>query len=354
MRKIFLTTFLTLLCSFLFSANVMAQAKTKVAAITLPTFMAGENLIVDKPINGDLMISGGQIKIISDINGDTYVAGGQIDDISGTINGNLIVVGGNVTISGKVLKNVIVGGGQVKINNTADIGGYVLLGAGKADLLGTFSGPVKLGAGDLLVGEKAVLKGNLDADVTTSNISETSTIAGEKNIRIHETKKYDRPEMQPKPRFQLVGGGDIFTFFSKLVILLILVKLFGQKIIEVNSKKTFWSTLALGLVVLIVVPFLSLILFFTFVGIHLSWLIISLYFLALSLGGIVASILLGEYITKKGYLKSKNHYLQAFAGLSILTVVGLVPFAGALVKFVAFLFGLGAISWNLKALVSKK
>jgi len=352
MKKISLILFLTLLYSSIFSSPVFAQVKNKPLA-KLPTFMAGENQVVDKPIEGDLMISGGDVKITSNISGDAYVAGGQVN-IGGTIGGNLIVAGGTITLSGQVQKNVIVGGGQVKIDTPATIGGYLLLGAGKADLLGTFLGPVKLGAGDLLVGEKALINGTLEADVTKSDISSSSSILGEKNIRIHETKKDDRPQRQAKPRFQLVGGGDIFAFFSKLVILLILVKLFGQKIIEVNSKKTFWSTLGLGLVVLIVVPFLSLFLLFTFVGIHLSWLIISLYFLALSLGGIVASLLLGEYITKKDYLKSKNHYLQAFAGLSILTVVGLIPFIGALVKFVAFLFGLGAISWNLKALVSKK
>jgi len=351
MRKIYLIVFLTIFYFFSFSTDLLAQANSQ-TSVKLPTFMAGENQIIDKPIEGDLMISGGNIKISSTINGDAYVAGGQID-IDGTINGNLIIAGGNITISGNVLKNVIVAGGQVKIDTPASIDGYLLLGAGKAELLGTFSGPVKLGAGDLLVGEKAVLKDNLDADVSTSRISETSTIAGEKNIRIHETQKDTVRQTQPKPNFQLINGLDIFAFFSKLVILLILVKLFGQKIIEVNSKKTFWSTLALGLVILIVIPFLSLFLFFTLVGIHLSWLIFSIYVLAMSLSGLFASILLGEYLAKKNYLKTKNQYLKAFVGLSILTLVGLLPFVGAITKFVAFLFGLGAISWTLKATVAK-
>ncbi|KKQ30025.1 MAG: hypothetical protein US68_C0003G0015 [Candidatus Shapirobacteria bacterium GW2011_GWE1_38_10] len=351
MRKILLTTIIVFVVSFLFSSNALAQAKAK-TTIKLPVFMVGENQIVDKPIDGDLMISGGQIKITSNIKGDAYIAGGQVD-ISGTINGNLIVVGGNITISGKVLKNIIVGAGQVKIDNSADIGGYVLAGGGKVDLLGRFSGPVKVGAGDLLIGEAAILNGNLEADVGTTSISSTSKIIGEKNIRIHETKKVDRSERTVRPFQKVVGVGEIFSFFSKLVILLVLVKLFGQKIIKTDAKNSFWSSIGSGLILLIVTPFLMLMLMVTVIALPLSGIVLSLYLVSISLSGIVTSILAGNYISQKGYIKTKNLYFQSFLGLLLLTLIGLIPFIGALTKFIVLLFGLGIIFNGLKKYFSK-
>lgn len=333
------------------TTTTATTATTTKAMIKLPVFMAGNNQTVDKPIDGDLMISGGQIKTTANINGDAYVAGGQID-IGGTINGNLIVGGGNVTISGTVLKNVIVGGGQVKIDSTAEIGGYMLAGAGQMDLLGTFLGPVKVGGGSLTVGEKAVMNGNLEADVTQSNVSSTAKIVGEKNIRIHETKQQTQKQINQWK--QLGYMGQVFSFVSKLIILLILVKLFGEKIKENKTMETFWSTVGLGLVVLIVVPILSLILMATIIAIPLSLIISVFYFVSLYLSGIIAAILVGDFIFEKGYLKTGNNYFQSILGLILITLLGLIPLVGMLIKFIILLLGIGFIFKSLRMCLAKK
>lgn len=349
MKKILLTAILVFVVTLLFPSNVFAQVKPK-TIVKLPVFMAGEAQTIDKPIEGDLMVAGGQIKISSDINGDVYVAGGQIE-ISGVINGNLIVSGGNITISGKVLKNVIGGGGQIEIDNSAEIGGYVLAGAGKINLLGSISGPVKIGARDLVIGEKAVINGNLEADVTTSDVSPTSKIIGEKKIQIHEVKQREKRVIMQR---QFGYGKEIFSFLSKLVLVLVLVKLLGEKIINFYTKKSFWSNMGVGLIVLVVTPFLMLMLLITVIGIPLSGIILSLYILFLTLSGIVTSITVGNYVSQKGYIKTENLYFQGSIGLLLLTLLGLIPFVGGLVKLIALLFGLGIIFNGFKNYFSKK
>jgi hypothetical protein len=343
MKKISLIAILVFIVTLLFPSNVFAQNKAK-TTIKLPVFMSGEIQTVDKPIDGDLMIAGGQIKINSNIGGNVYVGGGQIE-IGGVINGNLLVAGGTITISGKVLKNVIVGGGQIIIDNKADIGGYVLAGGRKVDLLGNFAGPVKIGARDLMVGEKAVINGNLEADVVSADVAQTSKIVGEKKIQIHEIKQ---SEKQTNLLYKFALGRAIFSFLSKLVLVLILVKLFGQKIINIDTKKSFWSNLGWGLIVLVVTPFLMLMLLITVIGIPLSGIILSLYLLFLTLSGIVTSIIVGNYVSQKGYIKTKNLYFQGFIGLLLLTLLGLIPFVGGLVKIIILLFGLGIIFNGLK------
>lgn len=349
MKKISLIAIFVFVITFLFPANVLAQAKPKVT-LKLPVFMAGDVQTIDKPIEGDLMVAGGQIKINTNISGDVYVGGGQIE-IEGVIDGNLIVGGGNITISGKVLKNVIVGGGQVIIDNSADIGGYVLAGGGKVDLLGSFAGPVKVGARELLIGGKAVINGNLEADVTSADVSPTSKIVGEKKIQIHEIKQSEKRVVM---RRQFGYGKEIFSFLSKLVLVLVLVKLLGEKIINFYTKKSFWSNMGWGLIVLVVTPFLMLMLLVTVIGIPLSGIILSLYLLFLTLSGIVTSIIVGNYVSQKGYIKTENLYFQGFIGLLLLTLLGLIPFVGGLVKLIVLLFGLGFIFSGLKNYFSKK
>lgn len=351
MKKISLIAFLLFTFSFFFTPSVLAQNKTK-TLVKLPVFMAGENQIVDKAVDGDLMIAGSQVKITSNINGDLYVAGGQVD-ISGVVSGNLIVAGGEITLSGKVLKNLITAGGQIKVDTTAEVNGYLLAGAGTIDLLGK-SGPAKVGAGTLTLGEKAVINGNLEADVTKSNISSTSKILGEKKIQIHEVKEVDKKSTLA-PKFAYFNSTkEVISFLSKVVLLFILVKLFGQKIIETSTKKSFWSNLGLGLTILIVTPFLSLMLLLTIIGIPLSGIIFSIYLIALSLTKVVTSIILGNYLFQKSYLKSKNQYLLSFLALLLLTLIGFIPFVGDLVKLFILLFGLGAITRSLQASFAKK
>jgi hypothetical protein len=352
MKKISLISFAIFVFSFLFTPTVFAQNKTK-TLVKLPVFMAGENQIVDKPVDGDLMVAGSQVKITSDVKGDVYAAGGQID-ISGTIGGNLIVAGGNVTISGKVLKNIITAGGQIKIDTSAETSGYALVGGGTVDLLGKFSGPVKVGAGTLTVGEKALINGNLEADVNKSDISATSKILGEKKIQIHETKKVDTKPVQVSKFNNFNYLKEVVSFLGKLVLLFILIKLFGQKIIEANSKKSFWSNLGLGLIVLIVTPFLSLMLLLTIVGIPLSGIIFSIYLVALSLSKVFASLLFGSYLSQKGYLKTKNLYSVSFISLLLLTFIGLLPFVGDFAKLFILFFGLGAVVRSLQSSFAKE
>ena len=338
-----------LMMTFLFPANVFAQVKPK-TIVKLPMFTAGEILTIDKPIEGDLMIAGQKVKIVSNVNGDTYVAGGEVE-ISGEIKGNLIVAGGKVTIGGKVAKNLIMVGGQVMVSDLATIGGYVLAGGNKLDLLGNFSGPVKVGAKELWIGEKAVINGNLEADVNKSNISSTAKIIGEKKIQIHEIK-------QPEKESYLLrkyASKAIFSFLSKLVLVLVLVKLLGGKIINLSTKNSFWSNFGLGLIVLIVTPFLMLILVATLIGISLSGIILSLYLVFLSLAGAVAAIIIGNYISQKGYIKTNNLYLQGFIGLLVLTLLGFLPsFIGLIARFIFFLFGLGILFNGLKQYLFNK
>lgn len=347
MKKIFLTGVLAFVFTVLSASSVLAQTKTK-AVVKLPTFMAGEVQIIDKNIDRDLMIAGEQVKITSNIDGDVYVAGKKVE-ITGNVGGNLIVVGMDVTISGKVSKNLIMAGNEIAVTDTADIGGYVLTGANKLDLLGKFFGPVKLGAGTLNVGQKAVINGTLEADVNKSEIASDSKIIGEKNIRIHEVKK---SEVKKTPVNKVGYAGKVFSFLSKLLVLLVFVRLFGQKIKQINVKDSFWSAIGNGLLLLIEVPILFLLLLVTLVAAPLSVIILNIYILAVYLSTIMTSVLVGNYIAEKSNFKT-NIYVNGIIGLLLITLIGLIPVLNGLTGLIVFLFGTGIMFKSLKTYFSK-
>jgi len=337
MKKIFLTGFLIFVFTVLFTPSVLAQTKNK-TLVTLPTFKAGDIELIDKPIAGDLMLAGKELKIVTDISGDVYVAGGEIE-IDGSVGGNLIVAGGKVKVLGKVAKNLIVAGGKVEVGELAEIGGYTLTGGQEINLLGKFMGPIKLGAKSLMVGQKAIINGNLEADVTTSEISSDSKIVGEKNIKIHEVKK---PEIE-KNQFKKIGyAGKFISFLSKLLVLLVFIKFFGKKINPTNIKDSFLANIGFGLMLLIMAPFVMLILAITIIGLPLSLILLVIYFLSLYLSTLITSIVIGKYIFIKNKFK-ENIYLQSIVGLFVISLLGLIPVVGGLIKLTAVLFGVGII-----------
>ena len=347
MKKIFLSTILMFVFTVLFTPSVLAQSKTKALA-KLPTFMAGDIELVDKPIVGDLMIAGKELKIVTDISGDVYVAGGQVE-INGNVGGNLIVAGGKVEVLGKISKNLIMAGGEVKVSESAEIGGYVLAGGQEISLLGKFMGPVKLGAENLIVGEKAVINSNLEADVYKTEISTTSKIIGEKNIKIHEVKKSEVNKNQLK---KIGYAGKFLAFLSKLLVVLVFVRLFGKKLSKVNIKESFWSSIGLGLMVIIVAPFLIMLSLITVVAIPLSIITFVIYLIVLYLSTIVTSVVFGSYIFAKNKLK-ENIYLQAIVGLLVISLLGLIPVVGWLTHLIVLLLGVGIIFKSLKIYFQK-
>lgn len=336
MKKISLSIFVVF--CFLFTSPAFAQTKSK-TLVKLPVFMAGENEIVDKVIDGDLMVAGNQVKINADINGDLYAAASQIE-INAKINGNLIIIGKDVTISGKILKNLIGAASKFEINTPAEITGYTLVGAESAGFFGHFAGPVKVGANTLTTDDKSVFSGNLEADIIKSKLSPDSKIIGEKKITLREVQKADpKPIAKSSSKFFLVK--DILSFLSKLLILTIFIKLFASKILSLDFTKTFWFRLGIGFALLFLSPILSLILMITLIGIPLSIILILFYFISIYLSGIVVSFELGKLISAK--IKINNYYLSSFLSLFVLTLFFQIPFIAPLLKFLVLILGLGTI-----------
>jgi hypothetical protein len=106
-----------------------------------------------------------------------------------------------------------------------------------------------------------------------------------------------------------------------------------------------WVSLGLGVLLLIGVPILAVAVFAGGLFIGGWWLapiMLAAYLVALALSVVAAGLAVGHLILR---VRPGVHLgWTMLLGLAILTLVGLVPFVGPLVIFLAALFGLGALT----------
>ena len=100
------------------------------------------------------------------------------------------------------------------------------------------------------------------------------------------------------------------------------------------------SALGWGLLVAIGLPVASVLVMITIVGIPLGLLALVSLVLLYAVGYVVAALAAGRLMVKE----PASRYLAFVAGLLALRVVGLVPFGGGLVTFLASAYGLGAVA----------
>jgi hypothetical protein len=108
-----------------------------------------------------------------------------------------------------------------------------------------------------------------------------------------------------------------------------------------------WQSLGLGLAILVCVPFVTVVLLITIIGIPLALLLVPLYLLLLFLGWIVTALFLGQ----RGLAMARRtvpastglRLLALLLALLVLSMVRHVPLVGGIVAFLALIAGIGAL-----------
>jgi cytoskeletal protein CcmA (bactofilin family) len=95
-----------------------------------------------------------------------------------------------------------------------------------------------------------------------------------------------------------------------------------------------------GLLIAVGLPVVSVLVMLTVVGIPLGLVALLSLALVYAMGYVVAAVALGRTMVRE----PRGLYLAFLAGLVILRLVGLIPFLGGLVTFVAAAFGVGALA----------
>lgn len=281
-------------------------------------FAAGNNVTVSG-VDSYAFVAGNSVSIDSEIHNDLFAAGNTVTiSKDAKLNRDVYAAGSNVSVNTDVKGNVFIGGNNVTFNNTT-IDGNVYVGATNI----TFTGTVKI---------NGTLKYNSNAIIT-----------GKDKLTANEMVTYESDKKEEQKSTILT------TFISILMMYLVAIvvyKLFPVTYDKMNKKITgerLLKNCGFGLLMLIAIPILALLLCVTRIGLSLGLIIIALYGICLYLGLIPISTLIGNVIDEKIGKFKDNFYMDTIIGIVLLEVIGLIPYVGGTLKFIAFLIGLGMI-----------
>jgi cytoskeletal protein CcmA (bactofilin family) len=337
----------------------------------------GQDVVIgaNETIDDDLYVVGGTISILGTVRGDVIAAGGTIS-IDGVVTGDLIAaansiairgeIGGSVraagntiVLDGRVAEDIVVGGNDLTVLGNGRVGRDVLVGSVTATLSGQIGRDVQAGGTDvkidgrvgrdvlaqvdrLALTERAVIEGSLKyTSANEATIASGATVRGTTERTVPATLQ---PELTDGP------AGLVLNWLRGLVGLLILGILvvvffpgFSRRAGEALVRSPIF-TLAIGALVLLGLPVLSIVFFIVGSLVGGWWLglvALAAYVVLLALGAPVAAVGLGGALIRLTQ-RPAPVWLALIVGLVTLLLVALVPILGPVVIFLAILFGLGA------------
>lgn len=269
------------------------------------------------------IILGNNVNVKGIINNDGFIFGNVITfDENVVISRDLIIFGSDITINGKINRDVRIYGMNVKIN-------------------GEISGNVEVKATEITV------DGKIDG---TLSYNEDAIIAI--NGEVNKTNKTEK--LVADVTFQDKLWDFIVDYGGKLVLFLafaLLVPQLFKRIDKKNEKITILNVFSLfgfGTLSLILIPTIFLMLLTLIFCMPLAILILILYIIAIWLSSIFTSYLVGNLIWKKFIKKEENIYLTGLIGISIVSILSIIPYIGVLISAIVVMFGMGIILQQFK------
>ncbi len=348
----------------------------------VPLFGADENdfvILPEKQIHqGDFFASGSTIEISGVVDGDVYAFGSHIV-IDGNVTGSVIAFGGSIDVPGTILGNARLGGGQIdmqgivggnltifagsfQIAPEAKIQGNAVITAGHLEVLGTIEGNATLSASNARI--QGTIEKNVQAYVGTLRLGSLALIGGDltyssdaeafidSGAKIEGAINYQSSPLgdiiKRKWKHGFVVGGRIasllmnffFTFVSGWMLLKISRKKLDASIAAMIRSP--WRAFWVGVLIMILLPIASLVLFITILGFPLAIALAALSLMGFYIAKVIPILWFGNTYLAKKWLK-KDSLLTFAVALLLFFLVYRVPIVGRLISLVFTLLGLGAI-----------
>lgn len=318
----------------------------------------GSNITINGTIHGDLIAAGNFITVDGTVTGDV-IAAGQSVMIRGQVGGSVRAAGNTMVLDGKVANDLVYGGNELTVLSNGRVGRDALVGAATATISGQIGRDLQAGSANVKI--DGGVGGNVLATVDRLQLTDRATVGGnlkytsknQAQIANASSVKGSIQRQTPEDgRAPLVTGPAalVLEWLKGLIGLLILGILvvfffpgFSRRAGEALVRSP-WLTLAIGALVLIGLPILSIVFFAVGALIGGWWIglvVLAIFGVVLALGIPVAAVGVGGALLRIAR-RPVPVWLALLLGLVVLLLVALVPILGGLVIFCALLFGMGA------------
>ncbi len=301
---------------------------------------AGGDIDLSGKTTEDLIVVGGNIEISGIIGDDLRAAGGKIE-LDGYVQDDVFIAGGQIVLSSdsKIEGNLIITGGQVRTESI--VKENVSISAGRVKLGGKISGDVTVNGGTVKILPNTVIEGNLNCTSSKEiEIPASATIEGEFNQRV--VRRFFRFPREFKLRSKIVSS--MRKYFMPLFVGIVLILLLEKTLLDISQRiiDRPLTSFVLGFLFLIFTPIMCIFLIITIIGIPVGIILFFFYLITLYLSKIFVSVVIGEKILGKS--KKKFGLIVKFAfGLLVWLTLRLLPLIGFLWDIMTILFGSGAV-----------
>ncbi len=356
MGRIFAATLLVFTC-----ISGAAAEDTARASIGDTRLAAGDEVVLDEPVEGNAFVAAGRVEVRERIERSAFVTGGDVT-IIGTIGRRLFAAGGDVRIEGEVEGRVRAAGGKIRVASTARLhdsatlaGGTIEVDGEIADRLrafgetivinGTIGGDVELAGKSIRIGPDARIRGRVEYRTGGEVVVDPQAQVAGGVMEVDQDKRW----MRKVGHGAAIAGGVTVSLGMVLigVLLILAMPRFSREAAGHVEKKPLQS-LGMGCIMLIGVPFAIIVLLITIIGIPLALLLGLGYAVLLLLGYLTGAIFVGDFVLGKvGTARLDSVWwrvLFMFLALVALAIVKQLPLIGGLVVFLLFLAGIGAFT----------
>lgn len=330
-------------------------------------YITGENIVIDGDVFGNVYLFGGTVTINGDIARNVYVMAGDVE-INGEVLRDVFVMGGTVNINSAVYEDVNVFASELEINSsvediraaggdisiTSEVSGDVFLAASKAFLSGIVGGDVYLASENADFTDLEV-KGDLISDVQ-QKVEDGLVVSG---IKEFHNQGDDKDSSTSNTGLDINTDAanlvsSVFGAIVSMILSIVTIVVTGAFLLNIMPRKMYRYTEQLssieglsksviyGIAGHIVGFTLVLLLFVTFVGYQVAFILLTIWVLAILTVGPIASISIYKLLAKNSSFTIQNQYLQLASGATIYVLLTNIPFVNTLVSLTAYLAVTGA------------
>jgi len=327
-------------------------------------YRAGRTVRTGTPVEGDFHAAGSRVVIDADVKGDAILVGGAVE-VRNPVGGDLRTAAGKLIVDATIDGDVLMAGSEISLERGTRIGRDALIAGRAVDVRGSIDGELTIYAQHVViagtVGGKARLVAEeielLDSARIVGTLSYTSpheikrspgaTVEGEISRREAEKKVAPPPAEPDDDGWELLGALlwmlGLFLFGVALTWL--------SPVFSADAARRAWSdplaAVGLGFALLIALPVAAGLAIITIVGIPLGASALAVYPVLLLTGYLtgVAAVAqrLRQSLGPRSPPSATARLLWLAVTLSVLIVIGLIPFLGWLLSIWVLLAGIGGL-----------
>lgn len=330
-------------------------------------YFAGENLIINGRVKGDLIGLASNIDINGQIDGDV-IAVSQKANINGTIGGSVRVLSNILNINSSIDRNLQALASNIYLDPENKVAWDVLMLAPVMDINGLIGGNLQLWSPQVNLKaliNKSFYLGKISNEKYLLNINEGTEIAS--NVYYHSLVKANIAEdviiggsieIREIEKKQLNYVSWLFktlrNILAAILLALILLHFWKKPIKLINqivAKKPL-SSLGWGTLVIILSPVILLLIALTIIGLPIAIVGASVWLILVIISKLIVAIALGRFIFNQKLKKPKTKTVYKLSvGVIISWLIFSLPIIGPFIAFVATLIGAGAIALYLKKVI---